>query len=772
MTTINQYAEMITAQKKLIKDKNVKAIVDLIPSIELAEKGVTYLNLAVTKTKEGYIHASTTTSLCCDLADNIGGKNLDATTKFRLGYSIIYPLIKKNKISSDNKYDAIEKNDRSKLFSKYHYLKSGSKGKSKVANKVIRVVDEAFIDDLLTYGKDISKIKPEAAIFTTPPEDWDGFYNNDLGDLINHCNRKVRRMFRRDKHQKLWTVLNKLQHNGMDVNSPVLRAVLAKEDDLYGYSINDEAREYIYKDENVSKKSLEGKLRMNDLIINNAIQAEGRTFYSGVKPESRGRLNYCLPGLNPSGPDLGKGLIRHPEGKVLGVKGWNALCISTINHFGDDKLSKDAKLDKFWDIYEDIMLIGENPIKNDAWMKWDNPVQGLAHCIEIYNAVMSGDEYGFVSKIYTGADASSSGPMLMGLSAQDYETMLCTNNIKGQDRQDIYLKVGFVVKRILNSVLDLPNEALGEPEMDNLFQEALWLVRNERDVIGNSLVIFNKLIEDDKVLRSWMKTPVMIIGYSAEEWCIAEAIWDEFYAKMPWLTPPFCKYLADVIYESYGKALPSCIQFMEGSKKLAGWIHSTDKHLLVNTQWDHFPLMHNYFVKESVDVTVPDKNNKSGQATYVVENHTNKLSYSDSVSGIGANLIHGCGDAVLLRKTVYDLDFPMLVNHDGFYCLAADYDEMVETLQINTELMATEYNLITNLMDQYSELEVESKIKIERIVKKIDSPNYGKKYISYSKAKDSDGKTIKSKATTEMMGIKINTLHPDFQPINNEFNYA
>lgn len=724
MTPINRYAELITAQKKLIRKESVKFLRE-IPSLELAQIGAYHLAQHLIYTNNGFACSGTTTNVACNIADSIK-KGLDAATKFHVGWNLIYPLIKVDILESTNKFERQNLSDRANDFKMYHKVISRSKGNKSPA-KVLNVLDEEFILKLILLIPEDSKVKPEATLFRSPPTEWDGFYNSELGNLINHCNKDVIREFSWSKHSKLFDVINKLQNTPMEVNSDPLRVIIELKDELYNHEFNNKDKIYKLGDEHLTKKALIGKLREINGTINQAIKTEGAPFYSAVKPEYRGRLNYCLAYLNPSGSDTAKGLIRSAVGKPLGQSGWDSLGISTINHLGEDKLPMEEKLELFDTMLDDFIRIGNNPYKNKEWMKADKPVQFLAHVMEIAKAVKSGDEYGYVSKIFCGIDQATSGPAHIGTATQDYNTLLYTNLIADQDRYDLYLEVGKVVRdKVKALVLEVENQEVMPGDLDN-FYRALWYSKNRNQVINDCLDVFKELIADDKVLRKLNKRPTMIIGYSAEEWCIGEAVWDDFHAKYKWMTPPFCKALADIIYESYGEVLPACQQFMKSMKKLASYVHKRKEQVFITSQWDNFPLMQNYFTKAKVKVEVKDKNNQSGTSTYVVEHYTDKHNYNDSASGIAPNLIHGLGDAVLLRKTVYDFDHPMVVNHDGFYSLAADYQELGETLRKNQDLMATELNLINRIKDTYPEF-------------KFD--------------------------------ITINEKHPEFNPNANEFCFA
>ena len=761
MTTINYYSELITAQKKLVRDDKISVIKD-IPSARIAEVATYYLSKSIISAKSGLISTSTTTSICCSIGDALASY-LEPASKFRLGYTSIYPLIKEGVIESTNKYEKREKNDRSKMFKNYHLIKSNSIKFQKDPSKIIRIKDQEFIKDLISYAPDHSYVKPEAEMFRSAPQDWNGFYNSQLGKLINHCNKDVESMFNEFEHKRLFETINKLQSTALEVNSKVLRVVINKEDVLYDHTFDDENQIYRLGNENVSKKSLSGKLKDIDETINQAIKAEGAPFFPAVKPEFRGRLNYCLPYLNYGGGDLAKGLIRSAKGAKLGVNGWDSLLISAMNHLGYDKYSRDAKLEKADESLDDIIQIGSNPYKFDDWMSADKPVQYLAHCIEIADAVKSGDEYNFVSKVLTGVDQATSGPAHIGTATQDYNTLFYTNLISGKDRQDLYLAVGQSAKFIIDETISAFEGEYSDPN-DSIFKQALWYARNEDDAVKVAMDAFRRVLEDDpKFLRSVSKRPVMIIGYSAEEWCVAEAIWDDYHAQHEWMNPAFCKKLADIICKAYGDVLPACKQFMQGMKKLAGMIHETGEHLFIKSRWDNFPLMHNYFAPKQLDVRVPDLNNKSGKSDYSIRYFSDKVSYTDSVSGIAPNLIHGLGDALLLRKTVHDFQHPIVINHDGFYCLAAHYDELLSQLRINQTLMATEFNIIDTIVDNYKHLQV-SEYEVTKNITKTGK-NAGKSYTTRKKIGS-------HQFTVDDLDIKINDIHPDFDPLNNEFCFS
>ena len=756
------FEELLAKQIRLSRSEDLQFLKELDVE-DLAQRAIYFI-------KDGIEKQLPVSTICCAIGVSVDSKAGDVE-QFKIGYLLSYPLVKSDKLSFDNQYQRQAKNERAKLFTQYKQLKSNQSFKKKDMAKVIRVLDSEFISNLFLNVPLIENIKPEASVQIDMPEDWTGYHHPKFGKFINHCNPAVKSMLNPQYCPKVFDVVNKLQKVELAINDEVLWTVIHHEKALYKIQEDDANKIYTLNGDELTKESLSGKKTEISRTIEEALKVQDTPFYIVVKPEFRGRLNYCSSYLNPSGSDLAKGIIKSAVGKRLGQRGWNALLTSAANHWGggasvaSDKLPREAKIDLMEDMLDDIVECGSNPRKHTLWMKADKPVQFLAHAIDIAKAVNSGNEWDYVSDIFCGQDASTSGPMIMGLSTQDYNTMLLTNNIVGKDRNDIYLAVG---KRVREKLLKMQDElgSLNDLEGSDsleLFEQALFLKRNEEAVIESSVGLFLELFGEDKILRKWVKRPVMIVGYSAEEWCIAEALWDDFHAGCPWLTPPACKFLADLIYASYGEILPACMQVMEGLKKFSTWVHDSEEHFFINSVWDNFPFMQNYLKMETVDVKVSDKNKDNGKSWYSIQFQTDKLDYHASKSGLAPNKIHN-GDSVLLRRVVYYFEGPMVVNHDGFYCLAADFDEMGYLLRETTDLMADQYNILNNLINQYSDLVVEEKIREERVAK--SGANEGKKYFVYKKT----GNLIEP--TLENLGIKMNDRHKDFAPKLCEFNYA
>ena len=102
----------------------------------------------------------------------------------------------------------------------------------------------------------------------------------------------------------------------------------------------------------------------------------------------RGRAYPIPQNLNHMGGDLCRGLLTFGEGKALGKLGLKWLKVHLCNLFGNNKMSRDDRVQWVDDHMDDVMNSALYPTSGDRWWsEAENPFQALATCIEISNAI-------------------------------------------------------------------------------------------------------------------------------------------------------------------------------------------------------------------------------------------------------------------------------------------------------------------------------------------------------------------------------------------------
>lgn len=108
----------------------------------------------------------------------------------------------------------------------------------------------------------------------------------------------------------------------------------------------------------------------------------------------RGRAYPIHPHLNHLGSDLCRGILNFAEGRPLGTEGLHWLKIHLANLYGGTvgKMSFDARVAWVDEMMDKVMDSAEYPLEgNRWWLEAEDPFQCLATCIDIRNALLSGN---------------------------------------------------------------------------------------------------------------------------------------------------------------------------------------------------------------------------------------------------------------------------------------------------------------------------------------------------------------------------------------------
>lgn len=173
----------------------------------------------------------------------------------------------------------------------------------------------------------------------------------------------------------------------------------------------------------------------------------GERFYMPHNIDFRGRAYPLTPHLNHLGNDLARGLMKFWEGRELGEKGLDWLKIHCANLFGHNKVSLEDRK-KFIDERMDLVLDSANhPLDGKGWWKEaESPWQTLAVCMEIRDALASGDPTKFCSRIPVHQDGSCNGLQHYAALGGDIEGAHEVNLTPSERPQDVYSRVLEIVK--------------------------------------------------------------------------------------------------------------------------------------------------------------------------------------------------------------------------------------------------------------------------------------------------------------------------------------
>lgn len=194
----------------------------------------------------------------------------------------------------------------------------------------------------------------------------------------------------------------------------------------------------------------------------------GERFYMPHNMDFRGRAYPLTPHLNHLGSDLARGLLKFWDGQELGENGLDWLKIHAANVFGHSKFSlQDRK--QFIDDRIDLVLdSANNPTDGQGWWKTaEDPWQTLAVCIDIRNALATGNPSKYISRLAVHQDGSCNGLQHYAALGGDIEGAKEVNLTPSDKPQDVYTRVLQIVQKEVQKDADNGNE-LAKAVIDKL----------------------------------------------------------------------------------------------------------------------------------------------------------------------------------------------------------------------------------------------------------------------------------------------------------------
>ena len=725
MNAIELYTSLLEKQDRAMNNSASEVIKAVETSVR-AEVGAYFLN-------ESLNQNIPLTAALCRISRKLFPSIKLETDQVKAGWSVIKPLYINNLIGLEresNQSSRDSNGSRANLFQKWKESKSNKKRNGDWTPTMFRELDNKtarkFLMELFVQFPAGIGEHDRNKIYNQKPKDWTGYYHNDeesgvsFGKLITNANSRVKEHFKGRGIKPVLDAVNKLQGTALFINEEVLER-LKRDSIAIKKQIKDSS------DSIVSYKSKENEFNK---VIEKSEANVGKEVYSSIYLDTRGRTYYGADYLNRSGNDFAKALLM-VEPEEIGDHGWDALLIAAVDFRAKDKQEKLSRAEK--------LSIGENDLEEfigvangDSYLDADEKAQYLAVCIDIKNAYNMGVDFDkYKSGTLLSRDASQSGPMLMGIATQDHNTMKYTNVLEDDTRYDLYEALGSDMLKLLHK-LELPEY---DGSLDSVSINSVSDVYDNIEMLQSKAKRdFIKFFEEESgALRKWSKYPLMLFGYSAEEWCIANDLWNKMNVKYHWLTPVHCKLIADLYYEAAKTTIPAVYQFMEGLKKLASEVHKQKTDLLVHAAYSNFPFMQNYFKKESVAQAVMGKSpkNNGGKKEKInlsVQVTTDKRNFHKTRSGTPANAIHSI-DSDLLKMVVNKFPHNMATNHDAFFATPGRINELDVVLRECTMQLGTEYDLLGNITKDYG-------------------------------------------LTPQDIGIDINPIDPKFNPLRNEYCYS
>jgi DNA-directed RNA polymerase len=186
--------------------------------------------------------------------------------------------------------------------------------------------------------------------------------------------------------------------------------------------------------------------------IDVARKFSNRKVFFPANIDFRGRVYPLPPHLNHQGADLSRGLLQFYEGRPLGPNGLRWLKIHMANVSGKDKLPFQARVQWTDDHMEQIRAVVLDPTGQQGeeglwWLNAEEPLQALATCHEITQALASDNVELFSSHLPVHMDGSCNGLQHYGALGRDKGGGSAVNLMPHDSPQDVYAGVLEIVKQ-------------------------------------------------------------------------------------------------------------------------------------------------------------------------------------------------------------------------------------------------------------------------------------------------------------------------------------
>lgn len=199
-------------------------------------------------------------------------------------------------------------------------------------------------------------------------------------------------------------------------------------------------------------------------------------FYFPHNTDFRGRAYPIPPHLNHVGSDISRGMLMFADARPLGPNGLRWLKIHLANLCGVDKVSFDDRVTFVNDTMPRVLAAADKPLgdgpnsPNRWWLKADEPFQCLATCIEIADAVRSGNPESFMSRLPVHQDGSCNGLQHYAALGRDEAGAAMVDLLPADLPQDVYSGVA----RRLRARLA---ENMGDDPLARMIVERNWIDR-------------------------------------------------------------------------------------------------------------------------------------------------------------------------------------------------------------------------------------------------------------------------------------------------------
>lgn len=362
---------------------------------------------------------------------------------------------------------------------------------------------------------------------------------------------------------------------------------------------------------------------------------------------------YFKSALNPQGSDLQKALLQLGTGKPLGERGLFWLKVNVATTFGYDKALFQERANWVDLHYAELERVADAPFESSSFAKADSPWCFYAACVELVNAVRSGNPSQFVSHLAIAMDATNSGGQHFSAMLRDEVGGRLTNLFwNGNDvKADLYMDVK---QRTDSKVI------IAQREEDTVVQATYW--------------------RENEITRSMTKRPAMTFFYAATTRSCSEYITlgarDEGYEPLEdFSLPKLSGFLAPLMRNSIEEAMPAAAKAMKFAQQICRTI-PLENHLQWKTPLGGL-VINRYTTTEETRIAI----RSMGLSLVVAYNRDYTLNNRrKAASGIAPNFVHSL-DSTHLLKVILAANCDIVPIHDSLATHACDVDHMHEVIR-------------------------------------------------------------------------------------------
>jgi DNA-directed RNA polymerase len=521
-----------------------------------------------------------------------------------------------------------------------------------------------------------------------PPKDWstptNGGFLRGRNFLFTVKSSDVSKHLRKNRYQKVYPVINKLQKTKWRVNVRVLELVRHIFDNnlidpkspdkapyLFGnlpvrdvYSADDFIRkdmyptwhEYNKEREQINIRATATNSKRLELLLTLSV-AEKMQKYEGIYYpyilDYRGRVYSDVNFLTPQGQHYTKAMLEFGDGEVLDKNGIFWLKVHLANTYGLDKKPYEERVKWVDDNEEMILRVAFDPTDNFSdWVWCDSPFEFFAAC-DAYMRSRMGEPVHLAIQL----DATCSGIQMYSGLLRDREGALSVNVI-GDTRNDIYQMVADRVNKHLedNNFSQWIDYIDGEGKEHTLHAEPVG-----RSMIGN-------------ITRKIVKRNVMTVPYSVTRKGMSNQLWDmideaslkgqEFWQGDKWVAN---KILTQLNHRSI-------YEIIDGARKGQEYLVELSKTLDDSATWKG--VLYDFPVRQTA-LSMKEKRVQTIYGSLSINVETPKLNRMRQANSIAPNFVHNI-DSTLLMYCIEHMSTQIGVIHDCFLVHPNDGYEIQE----------------------------------------------------------------------------------------------